>query len=205
MSVICLQILYAVYPTFAIEFNLKMKDMKNLKMVRLLCMLFFCSSVGVEAQTNNPKKILVAYFSHTGNTRAVAQHIQKVTGADIFEIVPEVAYTNTDKAQKEIEEGFRPPLKDKVKEFNKYDVIFIGSPCWWATIAPPVATFLTSYDFSGKTLVPFMTHEGSRMGHSEADIRKLCPKAELLQGLPVRGGSAASAEQTVQEWIQKLK
>ena len=66
--------------------------------------------------------------------------------------------------------GFKPALKSKPENLGKYDIIFVGSPCWWYTIAPPVATFLSSYDLSGKTIAPFMTHEGSRMGHSEADI-----------------------------------
>lgn len=87
---------------------------------------------------------------------------------------------------------------------DQYDIIFVGSPCWWATIAPPVATFLASSDLAGKTIVPFMTHEGSRMGHSEDDIRKLCPKSTVLKGLPIRGGSAASSESAVRKWLQEL-
>ena len=87
---------------------------------------------------------------------------------------------------------------------SQYDVIFIGSPCWWATVAPPVATFLTSYDLAGKTVVPFMTHEGSRMGHSEADIRKLCPESQVPDGLPVRGGAAGSSKDTVEKWVRLL-
>lgn len=85
---------------------------------------------------------------------------------------------------------------------SQYDVIFIGSPCWWATVAPPVATFLTSYDFAGKTVVPFMTHEGSRMGRSEEDIRKLCPKSQVPDGLPVRGGAVGSSKDAVEKWVR---
>lgn len=86
-----------------------------------------------------------------------------------------------------------------------YDGIFVGSPYWWATIASPFTTFLASYDFSDKTIVPFMTREGSRMGHTESDIRKLCPKVTVLEGLPVRGSNATSLEEVVRERVQKLK
>ncbi|WP_419545681.1 flavodoxin [Odoribacter laneus] len=86
-----------------------------------------------------------------------------------------------------------------------YDGIFVGSPYWWATIASPFTTFLALYDFSDKTIVPFMTSEGSRMGHTESDIRKLCPKVTVLEGLPVRGSNATSLEEVVRERVQKLK
>ena len=158
--------------------------------------------------STNTKKVLVAYYSHTGNTRAVAENICEATDADIFEIIPETAYSqNHDvvvaQAKKEIENGFQPPLKTKVQDISQYDVIFVGSPCWWFTIAPPVATFLASHDFSGKTIIPFMTHEGSRMGHSENDIKKLCPRSTVLNGLPIRGSSATTSEQAVRQWLSK--
>ena len=133
---------------------------------------------GAGAQPQQPsKKVLVAYFSHSGNTREVARQIGEATGGDLFEIVPATPYPAeyqavVDQGKKEIAAGVRPALKNPVGDLSQYDVIFVGSPCWWATIAPPVATFLTSCDFAGKTVIPFMTHEGSGMGRSEADIRK---------------------------------
>lgn len=176
----------------------------------MLCILLFCAVLGAQAQKRSPKKILVAYYSHTGNTRAVAESIRKATDADIFEIVPVKAYSTVhaevvDQAKKEIDAGIRPELKTAVNNINKYDVIFVGSPCWWATMAPPVATFLATNDFSGKTIVPFMTHEGSYMGHTEADIRRLCPKAIVVEGLPIRGSKATTSEKDIREWIEKLK
>lgn len=155
------------------------------------------------------KKCLVAYFSHSGNTRTVAEQIREATGADIFEIEPAAAYpTNyqavVDQAKKEVNSDFKPALKSKPENLGKYDIIFVGSPCWWYTIAPPVATFLSSYDLSGKTIAPFMTHEGSRMGHSEADIKKLCAGATLLPGLPVRGGSVQEAAPEVAKWLRRI-
>lgn len=156
-----------------------------------------------------PKKILVVYFSHSGNTREIAKQIKLATGGDIFEIVPVKPYPTeyravVDQAKKEINANFRPELKTKVDNIGSYDIIFVGSPNWWSTIAPPVATFLASYDFTGKTIVPFMTHEGTRMGHSEADIQKLCPKSTVLKGLPVRGRSVKEAKPDVEKWLRGI-
>lgn len=150
---------------------------------------------------------LVVYFSHSGNTRIVAEKIQELTQADIFEIVPENEYpadyqTVVDQARNEIKTGARPALQESDLDLTPYDTLFVGSPCWWSTIAPPVATFLTTHDFAGKTIVPFMTHEGSRMGHSESDIRDLCPKATLLPGLPIRGSEAGKADAAIKKWLQ---
>lgn len=165
------------------------------------------SGAGAQTQPAPAKKVLVAYYSHSGNTREVARQIAGVSGGELFEIVPVTPYpsdyrTVVDQAKKEIEAGARPALKNWVEDMSQYDVIFIGSPCWWATVAPPVATFLTSYDFAGKTVVPFMTHEGSRMGRSEEDIRKLCPKSQVPDGLPVRGGAVGSSKDAVEKWVR---
>jgi len=156
------------------------------------------------------KKILVAYFSHSGNTRIVAEQIKRATDADIFEIKPVTDYpddynTVVAQAKKEINASYKPELKTKVKNIKSYDVIFIGSPNWWSTIAPPVATFLSACDFEGKLIVPFITHEGSRMGHSVADIKKLCPKSTVLDGLPVRGGAVKEANDDVVRWLREIK
>lgn len=163
----------------------------------------------MQAQPAKAKKILVAYYSYGGNTRAVAQAIAAETGGDLFEIVPAKAYPKdhdvvVDQARKEITAGVRPALKADRANAADYDVIFVGSPCWWATIAPPVATFLAGHDFKGRTIIPFMTHEGSRMGHTEADIRKLCPGAVVTEGFPVRGSAAKSSQEAVSGWIGKL-
>ena len=151
-------------------------------------------------------KVLVAYFSHSGNTREVARQISEATGGDLFEIVPATPYPTeyravVDQGKKEIEAGVRPALKNPVGDLSQYDVIFVGSPCWWGTVAPPVATFLAAYDWSGKTVAPFMTHGGSRMGRSEDDIEKLCPGATLLGGLPVRGSAVKGSRDAVGKWI----
>lgn len=152
-------------------------------------------------------KVLVAYFSHSGNTREVARQISEATGGDLFEIVPATPYPTeyravVDQGKKEIEAGVRPALKNPVGDLSQYDVIFVSSPCWWATIAPPVATFLTSCDLAGKTVVPFMTHEGSGMRHSEADIRRLCPRSTVPDGLAVRGSAVRNSKDEVGRWVR---
>lgn len=175
-----------------------------MKTFQKLIVLFAITLMGTALQAQN--KVLIAYFSWGGNTRNVAEQIKGFTKADIFEIVPVTAYPKgyndcVEQAKKEVNENFKPALKTKVPNFADYDIIIVGSPNWWGTIAPPVATFLSSYDFSGKTILPFITHEGSRMGQSESYIKKLCPKATLLNGLPIRGGSVKSAGADIQKWL----
>ena len=166
--------------------------MKTKTILLTLTTLFAAAESGDAQTAPNDKKVLVAYFSHSGNTRAVAERIAAATGADLFEIVPQKPYPAeyravVDQARREIAADYRPALKTDLPDAGRYDVIYIGSPCWWSTVAPPVATFLAAHDFTGKTLIPFMTHEGSRMGRSEADIRRLCPGATVRSGVPVRG------------------
>ncbi len=160
----------------------------------------------VNKPSQNSSKTLVIYFSHSGNTRSLAQQIQKATGAAIFEAKPIDAYptdydTVVKQAKKEIEADYRPALATTLENLAQYDTIYIGSPCWWGTIAPPLATLLTQNDFSGKTIRPFMTHEGSGMGRSVADIKKLAPRADVLAGLPVWGHAVQSAKADIDRWF----
>jgi flavodoxin len=153
--------------------------------------------------------ILVAYFSHSGNTRVIANQIHGRVGGDIFEIVPVDPYPRdydecVEQARKELREEYRPKLKTKVENMESYNVVFVGHPNWWGTIPRPVATFLSEYDFSGKTIVPFCTHEGSRQGRSVTDIKKLCSKSTILDGLAVRGGDVKKAQNEVSEWLRKI-
>ncbi len=155
-------------------------------------------------------KILVAYFSHSGNTRIVANNIHKSVVSDLFEIKTINPYPQDYEAVKKVakeeqQSKARPILKDKVGDFKKYDVIFLGYPNWWGTIPMPVATFLLSYNFAGKTIVPFCTHEGSRMGDSEDDIKHLAPQTILLEGLAIRGGSVSRSAEDVKKWLKEIK
>ncbi|GBR76125.1 NADPH-dependent FMN reductase [Candidatus Termititenax persephonae] len=154
-------------------------------------------------------KILVVYYSHTGNTREIAKQIQAAVGGDIFAIEPLKPYPSeyrktTEQAKKEITAGFKPEIKSGVANIKDYDTVFIGSPCWWSTIAPPVATFLSKHDLSGQTIIPFMTHGGSGLGHSVSDITKLAPKATIKTGRAFYGSSAPSAKEDVEEWLKDM-
>ena len=158
----------------------------------------------------NGKKILVVYFSHSGNTRELAEQIQKGAGGDIVEILAATPYpgdydTVVKQAKQEVDSGFKPAIKTKIDNLKSYDVIFVGSPNWWSTIAPPIATFLTENDLSGKTIVPFITHAGSGLGRSVADIKKLSPQSTVLAGLAVWGRDVGSSQDKVSGWLKDLK
>lgn len=186
--------------------------MKN-RLLSLAVAALLLGAGGVRAQegaSQNSPKVLVAYFSHSGNTRTVARQIAQLTGGDLFEIVPQTAYPSAyrevlEQARREIEAGYRPALQDLPPDAAKYDVVFVGSPCWWGTVAPPVASFLAACDLKGRTVVPFMTHEGSGMGRSEEDIRSLCPASTVAKGLAVRGGAVGSCAAEVEGWLQEMK
>lgn len=153
--------------------------------------------------------ILVTYFSHSGNTRVIADQIHKNIGGDIFEIVAIDPYPRdydavVAQARKELDEEYIPELKSIIKNIGSYDMIFVGYPNWWSTIPRPVATFLSEYDLSGKTIVPFCTHEGSGLGRSVTDIKKFCPRSIILEGLAVRGSYVKNAQNEVASWLRKI-
>lgn len=175
-----------------------------------MAMLFSLGGKINAQSSGKEKKVLIVYYSlRNGNTRIVAEQIQKNVGGDIFRIetvnaYPPVYNDVTKQAKEELQSGYRPPLKTKVQNFDQYDVIYLGSPNWWNTIAPAVMTFLEAYNFEGKAIVPFITHEGSRLGASVDDIKKLAPKATVLKGLPIRGGNVDKAEPDVKKWLQDV-
>jgi flavodoxin len=166
------------------------------------------SEVAAKSNSGN-KKILVAYFSHSGNTREIANQIHQRVGGDIFEIQTVKTYPNdydtvVSQARQELDSGYKPALKTKIANFKSYDLIFIGYPNWWGTIPRPIVTFLSEYDLSGKTIAPFCTHEGSRLGQSVKDIKIICPQSTVLDGLAVRGGSVKNAQSEVSAWLHLI-
>lgn len=159
---------------------------------------------------DSQKNILVAYFSHSGNTRVIAEDIHEAVGGDLFEIVTVNRYPDdydacVHQASQEQDDHARPDLSTHVEDMDPYDVIFLGYPDWWGTMPMAVWTFLEEYGFSGKTIIPFCTHEGSGLGHSEKDLAKLCPTAKLLQGLAIKGSRVGSVQKDVSEWLHGLK
>jgi flavodoxin len=158
---------------------------------------------------NGRTKVLITYFSHSGNTRELAIQIHKRVGGDIVEIQPVEPYPDdydavTKQAKQELKSGYKPALRTKVENIGSYEVIFVGSPNWWNTIAPPVKTFLSDYDLSGKTTVPFITHGGSGLGRSVTDIAALCPNSTVPDGIAVWGGDAKTAQNKISDWLRKL-
>ena len=161
-------------------------------------------------QVDISKNILVAYFSYSGNTREIASQIHKRLGGDIFEIqsvkpYPEDYDAVVKQARQELDPVYKPALKTKIENIKPYDLVFIGYPNWCKTVPAPVRTFLLEYDFSGKTIVPFCTHEGSGLGQSAADISIFCPKSTVLEGVAIRGGDVKAAQNKVSEWLRKIK
>lgn len=173
---------------------------------QLLLGLSAANAAGKGAQGG---KVLVAYYSRSGNTREMAKQIHGVLGGDMVELQTVHSYpaeyrATTEQARRELDSGYKPPLATEIPGLASYGIVLVGSPCWWGTYAAPVKTFLSDSDFSGKTLVPFITHEGSGLGRAPADMARLCPRATLLEGLAVRGGSVKTAHKDVESWLRKI-
>ena len=138
-------------------------------------------------------KALIVYYSWSGNTREVAGQIQRLTGGRVVELETVDPYphdydTVVRQAKQELASGFNPPLKALVKNIDSYDIIFLGSPNWWSTAAPPVKTFLAEHDLTGKTVAPFITHGGGGLGRYAQDIAAMCPGSTVLDSLVLSGG-----------------
>lgn len=154
-------------------------------------------------------RILIAYLTHSGNTRKIADYIHNAVGGTVFEIQPEAPYPNSynavvEQAKKEIKAGYMPSLKTNVDSLDSYDTIFIGSPNWWSTIAPPVATFLSLNNWSGKTVVPFCTHGGGGQARVLKDIAKLCHGAKVLDGFEVYNSGSGDTQDKISAWLRKI-
>ncbi len=171
--------------------------------------------------SSREKKCLIAYYSRKGNnyvsekivnlpignTEVIAKMINEVTGGEMFRIetvkpYPEDYEETTEVAKRELNRNARLELSNQVAGMGAYGTVFLGYPNWWGTMPMAVHTFLESYDFSGKTIIPFCTNEGSGLGRSVQDITKLYPKAEVINAIAFRGGSVKDARGEVEKWIQ---
>ncbi len=199
--------------------------MKRVLVILTLISLFTltaCSSSG-NAGTNNRDgkekqeqtagskgKTLIVYFSHSGTTEKIAKTIGQDTNGDIFKIETATPYPeNNDllgkQAEKEHNENYLPPLKNKINNIGQYETIFIGYPVWQGTFPQPIASFLTEYDLSGKTIVPFCTYGSTGFGSSVSKIKELAPKATVFDGLAVQSAKINNAQKDISEWLRKLK
>ena len=194
-----------------------------------ICMTLSAKNTNTEKKTmentNKNRKVLVAYFSRTGeqysvgnisegNTAIIAKMIAAKTGGDLFEI--KVAKDNypkgysalTDYAKEEKQKKARPEIVGKVAKFADYDTVFIGYPNWWSDMPMPVYTFLESYDFTNKNVVPFCTHEGSGIGGTENNVKNAAKGSKPLKGFAIYGHTAqnerAEAEKKVSQWLKEI-
>ncbi|MGP1476663.1 MAG: flavodoxin [Phocaeicola sp.] len=165
-----------------------------MKRFLFITLALFTLSLGVSAQTNEggkKMKTLVAYFSATGTTEKIAKDLADVVKGDLFKIEPAKPYTTADlnwndkESRSTVEmadKSSRPAIANKVQNMADYDIVFIGFPIWWYTNPTIINTFMESYDFTGKTVVPFATSGGSNTKKAEADMKKLYPNVHFRQG-----------------------
>ena len=165
-------------------------------------------------------KTLVAYFSHAGenyfggtlkvikegNASIIAKKAQALLSSDIFEIDTIKKYSDKyyeccDQAKLEQQHGELPKLKQYLPSIDGYDKIVLVYPCWWGTMPQAMFTFLNHYDFTGKTIMPICTHEGSGMGSSENDIKNTCPNATVTHGLALQGSYVDSCDAQLKNWL----
>ena len=152
---------------------------------------------------------LIAYFSWSGNTEQLAQMIQAETGGQLFEIAPATPYTEDydqllDVAQQEQTDNARPELAGEVENWDSYSTVFVGYPDWWSDAPMLIYSFLESYDWEGKTLIPFCTSGGSGFGRSLDNLPASAPSATILEGFHVNGSSVDGAAEDVAAWLSGL-
>ncbi len=165
------------------------------------------SGEAIENSSGSGSKILIAYFSWSGNSRNAAKEIQNQTGADLFEIILVDPYSSDydtvlDEAQRDQNRQARPEIKNKVENMEQYDTILLGYPNWWASIPMPIASFLEEYDLSGKTIIPFCSHGGGRFGQSITAISKLAPNSTIGEGLSIHYSGGSSLNSDIAAWLE---
>lgn len=152
-----------------------------------------------EIAAREDKQILVAYFSYSGTTRGVAEALSEQTGADLFEISPQEEYGNVYlQSNREIRNGARPVLSDTVENMDQYDIVFVGYPVWWHATPAPVNTFLESYDFTGKLVIPFCTSGGSDIDETMPTLLDSC------RDIAIYGERRISSTGQIDGWLTDL-
>lgn len=192
----------------------------------VLVLLSSCSkaqeSMSEKKETAKDKNILIVYLSRTKNTKTIANIIHQNVGGTLVELelqnpYPENYKAIVDQVAKENETGFLPPLKTRIANIEKYNVVFIGFPTWGMKLPPPVKSFLKQYNLKGKTMIPFNTNAGYGTGSSFDTVKELTPESKILEGFKMKGGierdgilfvmegkKKMEAEKKVKEWLTKI-
>ena len=207
--VVCKQIKKNIFVIRKLSKMNKMKKSIILCVIAIFPLLVSCQNSN---KSNMKKKTLVAYFSCTGNTRQLAQNLAEVVNGDLYEIKPEVPYTSADldwndknsRSTKEMQDkSSRPSITGKVNNFKDYEVIFVGFPIWWGIAPTIVNTFLESYDFSGKTVIPFCTSGSSGVGQTEKYLHSSCSKE--TEWCPAKRLSSSADKSSIKKWVDGLQ
>ncbi len=163
-------------------------------------------------EIKDANKVLVIYYSLTGNTRSIAERIQEKTGSDVFEIETVKDYPTAyseivEEAKRELETGELPALKKSPPDMSSYDLILVGSPVWWYTVSTPVMSFLNQADFAGKKVSAFFTHEGG-VGKFSPHFKKQAKDGVVLEGLDLykpRQAREGEVDKALDSWLSKLR
>lgn len=167
-------------------------------------------ALAAQQTENSPERtMLIAYFSHTGNTALVAEQIHALTRGNMHrirtvEVYPAEHDPCSELAGRQLRADYRPELASSVDNMGAYSIVFLGYPIWWHTMPMACWTFLDSYDFTGKTIVPFCTHGGDGFANSPHDIRALCPQATILEGYHTRNAHAGRMSRDVADWLRRI-
>jgi len=184
------------------------KAMKRLMAAATVGLAFCALAAPAKKVKVDKSRILIAYYSWSGNTRAAAESIARLTGGTLFEIRPAKPYPKeyracANQARKEIRDKVYPELETR-PDLSGFDVIFVGSPNWWGTMAPPVAAFLADGALRGRTVVPFFTHGGGGMMNCEKDAQRLLKNSRVLKARTLHGDMAKTSEKDLARWIGSL-
>lgn len=193
----------------------------------VICLFSSCSKAQETVQNktvlSKDKNILIVYLSRTKNTKAVAEIIHKNVGGALVELELQKPYPEDYKeivsqVSKENEIGFLPPLKTKITNIEKFDMVFVGFPTWGMQLPPPMKSFLKEYNLEGKTIIPFNTNAGYGIGSSFQTVKELCAKSSVLEGFSVKGGierdgilfvmegeKEKQVQVEIQNWLRKIK
>ena len=183
------------------------------KMVAAIASLpILASGVNADDRRNRTsgKRILVAYFSRSGNTRVVAGLIHRSQDSELLELKPATPYPGdylktVDQARRETALGYKPPLEEHFQTLDDFDLIFLGFPIWGETAPPIIRSFLSAHDLSGKTVVPFITHGGYGLGESLAVIRQDAPNTRVVDGFVMQGEQERKTMEAVNEWLGAME